>query len=371
MFLALRELKYAKLRYFLIALIMILIGWLVLFVSGLANGLASDNASAIKTMNTDYLVVQEDSDNRLNRSILLEEKFHDIHQYLNETAATPLGVQMARLTKNESSKKIDATFFAIDVNSMLSPDLVEGKMINNTTTNEVVVDQSFKNNGFEIGDYVTDQASGKAFEIVGFTKGQSYSHTPVIHINFKEWASINRMMSSQSPSSRNKLFNAIALTVNHDKAQQIEKEVSGISVISKDKALEGIPGYQQEQGSLLMMIVFLFVIAAIVLAVFFYVITIQKINQFGVLKAIGAKSSHLARNIIFQVLALSILSLVISVALTYSVSAILPASMPFDLNPQLALICSMLFLAVSVVGSLLSLYRVIKIDAIEAIGRAA
>jgi putative ABC transport system permease protein len=367
MFLALRELKYAKLRYFLITLIMILIGWLVLFVSGLANGLASDNASAIKTMKADYLVVQEDSDNRLNRSILSEEKLHDIHQYIDETIATPLGVQMATLTKKETFKKIDTTFFAIDANSMLSPDLVEGKMINNTTTNEIAVDQSFKNEGFEIGDHVTEQASGKDFEIVGFTKGQSYSHTPVIHMNFKEWASINTVMLSQG----SKPFNAIALNANQEQAQKIDKDVSGINVISKDKALEGIPGYQQEQGSLLMMIVFLFIIAAIVLAVFFYVVTIQKINQFGVLKAIGAKSSNLAKNIIFQVLTLSGLSLVISNALTYGVSAVLPASMPFDLHPQLALICSILFLVVSVAGSLLSLYRVIKIDAIEAIGRAA
>lgn len=43
MFLALRELKHAKLRYILIGLIMVLIAWLVLFVTGLANGLANDN----------------------------------------------------------------------------------------------------------------------------------------------------------------------------------------------------------------------------------------------------------------------------------------------------------------------------------------
>ncbi|HHQ0972437.1 TPA: ABC transporter permease, partial [Listeria innocua] len=42
MFLALRELKHSKLRYILIGLIMVLIAWLVLFVTGLANGLAND-----------------------------------------------------------------------------------------------------------------------------------------------------------------------------------------------------------------------------------------------------------------------------------------------------------------------------------------
>ena len=43
-------------------------------------------------------------------------------------------------------------------------------------------------------------------------------------------------------------------------------------------------------------------------------------------------------------------------------------SMPFNLTPITALASSLLFLAVALIGSLLSLYRVAKVDAIEAIG---
>ncbi|MNI85234.1 FtsX-like permease family protein [compost metagenome] len=119
------------------------------------------------------------------------------------------------------------------------------------------------------------------------------------------------------------------------------------------------------------MVAFLFIIAAFVLAVFFYVMTIQKMNQFGVLKAIGAKMSYLARGLISQVLLLSITSLVIGIGLTYGVSLLLPESMPFELNAGVVVICTVLFLFVSLLGSLLSLNRVAKVDAIEAIGRAA
>lgn len=70
MFLALRELKHAKLRYILIGLIMVLIAWLVLFVTGLANGLANDNGAAISSNKATYYVLQKDSDNRLTRSNL-------------------------------------------------------------------------------------------------------------------------------------------------------------------------------------------------------------------------------------------------------------------------------------------------------------
>ncbi|MFT0802974.1 ABC transporter permease [Bacillus swezeyi] len=366
MFLALRELKYAKLRYFLIGLIMVLIAWLVLFVSGLAKGLASDNASSIEKMDADYLVIQKEADNRLVRSILSEDKLKDIRDNTNNESAAPLGIQMTTFTQKGYSKKIDATFFAVDMQGFLAPDVVEGRMVNNKTTNEVIADSSLKEDGLKLGDYIKEQFSSKKFEIVGFTKGESFSHAPVIHINFKEWGDIHKLSVNKQL-----FFNAVALKTSQDAAEQIDKNVTGVDLIDKSQALKGIPGYSEEQGSLIMMIVFLFIIAAFVLAVFFYVMTIQKINQFGVLKAIGATTGYLARNIVFQVLLLTFVSLLISILLTYCVAAILPSSMPFDLTPQLVLGSSGLFLVVSVIGSLISLYRVSKIDAIEAIGSAA
>ncbi|MGV2787267.1 ABC transporter permease, partial [Clostridium perfringens] len=126
MFLALRELQHAKLRYLLIGFIMVLIAWLVLFVTGLAQGLSSDNASSIQNMKADYLVLQEESDHRINRSILTEELWTEVRSHPGGNKATPLGVHMNTLTKEGSTAKFDAAFFAIDVESMLAPKVVEG-----------------------------------------------------------------------------------------------------------------------------------------------------------------------------------------------------------------------------------------------------
>ncbi|MGG4093319.1 ABC transporter permease [Paenibacillus lautus] len=366
MFLALRELRHAKLRYLLIGFIMVLIAWLVLFVTGLAQGLSSDNASSIQNMKADYLVLQEESDHRINRSILTEELWNEVQRHPDGNDATPLGVHMNTLTKEGSTAKFDAAFFAIDVQSMLAPKVVEGTMISNTDTDHVMADRSLKDDGYRLGDRIVDQATGAAFTIAAFTEGQSFSHAPVIHINFEEWKALLPSSAKQVP-----IYSAVALNGSPEQIEALAREVSGIEIMTKDEALQGIPGFKEEQGSLIMMIVFLFVIAAFVLAVFFYVITIQKMNQFGVLKAIGAGTGYLVRNLIFQVLTLTIISLAISIGLTYGVSLLLSGIVPFSLPPSVVLLCSLLFLAVSLMGSLLSLYRVIKIDAIEAIGRAA
>ncbi|WP_338130746.1 ABC transporter permease [Cohnella ginsengisoli] len=104
---------------------------------------------------------------------------------------------------------------------------------------------------------------------------------------------------------------------------------------------------------------------------FFYVVTIQKSSQFGILKAIGTRTAYLARSVALQVLLLSTASLIVSALLVRAMEAILPDGMPFQLNlSTLALTCGA-FILMSLAGSLLSVWKVARIDALDAIGRAA
>lgn len=363
MFLAWREMKHAKLRYLLIGFIMVLIAFMVLFVSGLAQGLASDNAASIQKMNTDYLVLQKDSSDRLNRSALTEEQVNLIKKEAGSDKADALGVLMTSISKGSSAKKTDAVFFAVSPEGDLVPKAAEGKSLTETSGREVVADLSLQNEGIKLGDKIKDQVSGTTFTVAGFTKDESFSHAPVIHMNMETWTSIQK--------SGEAVYSAVALSADEDRAKAIAKPVKETEVVSKEAALKGIPGYKEEQGSLTMMIVFLFIIAAFVLAVFFYVMTIQKMNQFGVLKAIGAKTGYLAKNILAQIILLTIISLAVSIALTFGIAALLPSGMPFMISTKLIVGSSILFLLVSIAGSLLSLYKVAKIDALDAIGRAA
>ncbi|WP_430534517.1 ABC transporter permease [Listeria rocourtiae] len=361
MFLALRELKHAKLRYFLIGLIMVLIAWLVLFVTGLANGLANDNGAAISSSPATYYVLQKDSDNRLTRSNLTASETQEITKQLSKKESANLGVQMGTITPPKKDKKTDITYFGMDKGSFIKPTITEGMAPK--AENEVIADISLKESGYTLNSNMKDSATGQQFRITGFTKNNTFSHSPVIFVGWDAWSLIHQ--TNQAAQGE---YTAVALDISESKAESLT--LGKLELASSKEVLQGIPGYSEEQGSLLMMIAFLFVIAAFVLAAFFYVITIQKINQFGVLKAVGAGTAYLGRSIISQVLFLSVVSLAIGNGLTFGLAAILPASMPFTLDPALAIGCSVLFLIVAVAGSMLSLYRVAKVDALEAIGRA-
>src|SRR5699024_12015412 len=87
--------------------------------------------------------------------------------------------------------------------------------------------------------------------------------------------------------------------------------------ITKKELMNRIPSYQAEQLPLKLMVVFLFVISAIVISAFFYVITIQKTKEYGILKAIGTKSLRMISMIMNEVLTNLIIYTLIVIVLHY------------------------------------------------------
>ncbi|MCW3792868.1 ABC transporter permease [Paenibacillus sp. LS1] len=375
MYLAIREMRYAKGRYALIATIMVLVSFLVLFVTGLAQGLAYDNAASVKNMAATHFVLEQDSNHRFTRSQVDQDQLNQARSVVGKENAEPLGVKMTTVSPTGDTKKIDVTLFMVNPEGWLAPTVTEGSPITDQTNGQVVVDHKLSESGVTIGTVLVDQASGTEWTVGGFVQNESFSHSPVVFLNEQEWLTFqggSRTSQGSADTNANApVYNAIAIKGAGEQVDGLNAAMPNTEIITKSDAVSAIPGYKEEQGSLLMMIAFLYVISAFVLAVFFYVITIQKTSQFGILKAIGTRNGYLAGSVSLQVLVLSIGSLVISVLLVRLFESILPASMPFQLGlSTLALTC-VLFILMSVAGSLFSVWKVTKIDALDAIGRTA
>lgn len=374
MYLAIREIRFAKVRYSLIAIIMLLVAFLVLFVTGLARGLAYDNAASIQNMDATHFVMEKDSNHRFTRSQLGEQTLEQAGSVAGQENVQPLGVRMTTMTAAGTPNKLDVTILGMRPEGWLMPKVIEGSAITSSETGRVLVDRKLKSSGIAVGTVLLDQASGLEWTVSGFVGDESFSHSPAVLMNEHDWQQLQMMTSTRSGTGKSedgKTYNAVALKVNKHQAEQLAAALPDVEIVTKSEAVSAIPGYKEEQGSLWMMIIFLFIISSFVLAVFFYVVTIQKSSQFGILKAIGTRTAYLVRSVASQVLLLSVGSLLISVLLVKMMESILPDGMPFLLQTSTLAYTSGAFIVMSLVGSLLSVWKVTRIDALSAIGGSA
>lgn len=373
MYLAIREIRFAKGRYALIGAIMVLISFLVLFVTGLAQGLAYDNAASIKNMAATHFVLEQDSNHRFTRSQVNQEQVDQAGSLAGQGNAESLGVKMTTVSPSGETTKVDVALFTVHPQGWLAPTVTEGTPMAELRRGQVIVDRKLEESGVKIGTVLVDQASDKEWTVSGFVNDESFSHAPVVYLTDEDWRELRgpARNAEGAASAQSPVYNAIAVKGADMDAERLAAAVPGTEVITKSEAISAIPGYKEEQGSLLMMIAFLYVISAFVLAVFFYVITIQKTSQFGILKAIGTRNGYLAGSVTLQILLLSVGSLAISVLLVRLFESVLPASMPFQLGASTLTLTCVLFLAMSLAGSLFSVWKVTRIDALDAIGRTA
>ncbi|WP_438432998.1 ABC transporter permease [Gorillibacterium sp. sgz500922] len=373
MYLALREMRHAKLRFALIVTIMLLVSFLVLFVTGLARGLAYDTTSALETMKADHFVLEKGSDSRFARSVLSAKELDAARQVVGAEQATPLAVRMGTVSLKGTETKKDVTLFAVDPAGRLAPKPLEGQALGSEADGRVLVDKKMKASGVELGSVLKDQATGLAWTVAGFVDQASYSHAPVVFLNEADGAKLSAAYGAKAAGSAGPeaAYNVIAIQASADQAKALAEKISGTEVITKQAAIKAIPGYKEEQQSLNMMIAFLYVIAAFVLAVFFYVMTLQKTSQFGILKAIGSRTGYLASGLVAQVLLLSVGSTAVSLALVRLMMQALPETMPFRLSPGVMGFTAGAFILVALAGSLLSVVKVARTDALDAIGRVA
>ncbi|MGO4108460.1 ABC transporter permease [Paenibacillus sp. YAF4_2] len=374
MYLAIREIRFAKVRYSLIAAIMLLVAFLVLFVTGLAQGLAYDNAASIENMNATHFVMEKDSNHRFTRSQIKEQALTQAEAIVGENNVQPLGVRMTTVTAKAASLKLDVTLLAVKPEGWLLPSVIEGNTLTVKSEGQVLVDDKLKDSGIRIGTVIVDQTSGMKWTVSGFVTQQSFSHSPAVFLSDRDWQQLQLVSATRqgvSGTDTDKAYSAFAIHSDKAQVERLAAALPDAEIVTKSAAVSAIPGYKEEQGSLKMMIAFLFVISAFVLAVFFYVITIQKSSQFGILKAIGTRTTYLLLSVTLQVLLLCAGSLMISVLLVLGVKALLPSGMPFQLDAfTLAVSCGA-FLVMSLAGSLFSVWKVARIDALDAIGRTA
>ncbi len=354
--LAWKELTYNWKKYLLVEIIVILMMFMVLFLSGLVSGLGRAVSSGIETMDASAFVLGKDPEKLITVSSLTDAQYKKLQDEYG-SQQTPLDIQRAYLQKASSDKKIDVTYFGIDPAGFLAPKTYAGKGLS-AGKGEVILDDAFQEKGIKLGDTVTDSSSGVKLKVVGFTKDKMYGHVSVAYVSVDTFDA----MGEKGNPMYQKAVHAVAID------GKLATHVKGTESYTKAQIVEALPGYKAEQMTITMVEWLLVAITAVIIGVFFFVINIQKEQEFGVMKAIGTSTSKISCTIVSQVFLIAALGAAIACGLATAMSAALPASMPFYLVPAQVAVVLVAFVAISILSSLASVARVARIDPAKVIG---
>lgn len=354
MFLAWKEIRYAKLRYGLIVGIMILVAYVVLMLSGLANGLADGNRTAIDDWKSSAIILSEDS-NKIANASQLQKKDMD---RVSAKEIAGVGIYSTAVEKKSGGDKTNVSIFGTDNKSFIVPKVTKGRLYKND--NEVIASENLLSEGYKLNQRI--KVNNQTLKIVGVTKETTYTLAPVIYLNPATFKTLKYGFQPTTNEPINLIATKGKTSVDNPKGQ------TTLEKMSPETFIENIPGYTPEKLTLNTMIYFLFVVAAAIIGIFMYVITLQKTAIFGVMKAQGVATSYLVRSILSQAFLVGIMGVAIAGGLSILTSLVLPSAMPFAVHWEEWAVYSLTLVLVAMIGGLFSIQTVTKVDPVTAIG---
>jgi putative ABC transport system permease protein len=334
-----KEMKKNKAKFTILGSIILLVSFLTFIISGLSNGLSQDNAALIKDLPEGQFYMNADANETYNLSRIDVDAQTDILNKQKDAMA--FSIQMGFV--NDTEDKQHSVAFVTSTDSNLFETVGKG---------EVILDRSMEDDGIKVGDILTNNQFNGEFKVMGFVDQQKYSHAPVAFINMEDYKEIYRANEMQ-----------LIFMPGKEKVQ----DISGLQSFSNKEFLNTIPSYNAEQMSLNMIVWFLVVISGMLFAIFFYMMNVQKIGLYGILKALGVKTSRLFGMMWYQMIVITVIALVLSVALSQGFATIAPVGMPFSLTLATTIQLSIIFIIIGFIGATLSGLQIKKVEPLQAI----
>lgn len=352
MFLAFKEIKREKMRYGLIVLMIFLISYLILVLSSLAIGLASENTQAIDSWQIKKVILNKNSNISMAQSFLTKDdlakkKLTDNEAYIGQTPV---------VVKKNNHKTVSAQYLGIKQNQFIyqKQSLISGRKAQKD--DEVTADIALKQKGYHLGNKIKLNDSKTQYKIVGFVRNAKINIAPIVYGNLKTWKKLRAGMNNIEASaivSKNSKF-----SLNHKNAK----------TYSVNTFIKKLPGYNAQNVTFEMMIGFLFVISLIIIAVFLYILTMQKMRNFAVMRAQGIPAKTLVMATISQAMILMILGIMIALIGMWLTLMGLPKVVPFEFSWQIGIFASVGMLVMGLIGSLIPVRSILKVDPAQAIG---
>ena len=378
MFIALRDLSYAKGRFLLMGLVVALVAFLTALLSGLASGLIKNNISGLIELDVTHLAFEYNNKPSYRNSMIDREMWEGWRDAEGVIQAEPLGHIMFNARMMNDNPLDDVVLWGIEPGSFLEPEVIEGEGLGRIE-NGVIISELLVERGLKLGDHFILDRVLTELEVVGIVAEYNIGHVPIIYTPLRKWQEATYGPPGGPPPGEKlpdilyDYASIIALQLAPDINPQTMEAADidqGTLTIDKPAAYEASSGYKEEIMTVRLIQVFLIVISAIVIGAFFTVWTIQRTREIGLVKALGGSNWYLLRDAMGQVLILMVVATLLGTLISlWAGQRFAEAGSSFVLDLGTIFASGCLLIVAGVVGSALSVGLITKVDPIIALGR--
>lgn len=363
--LAWREMTRVRGRFAAITAAVALIAFLAVTLSALADGLFYGATGAVRSTTANAYVTADDSSGSFTRSSLSGADVQAARQVPGVQSASALTVILT--TGQSQNNDFDLAVFGIGVPEVGMPSsVVAGRLPRADEANAIAVDDQLGDDGVGLGSVVV--VGGQKLTVVGVVSDVSYQLQPSA---WTSTATATKLRAAVEPETQGQqpTINAVALDLADGvSTDTVSAALPGTQVMTSEQSGLAIPGVSQQKSTLNAIIVTTFVVSAIVVALFFALIVLEKRDLFATLKAIGTPSRTLFGAVVIQALLTGIVGTAIGIAVGRLFGTVLPATVPTLYRPESMYVVAAMSISFALIGSLFTLRRVARIDPATAIG---
>lgn len=273
MFLALRELRFARGRFALMGTVIALISVLVVLLSGLSSGLVNDGVSGLKAMPATAFAFDEGTmkDNAFSRSVIDDEQLKTWQNANDVAAAEPMGVNIVNGVTDDGTQ-IDLTLFGVEPDGFLSPAVSTGEQLGAVAG--IIVSEPLRDEGVELGTVVILDRLDLELTVIGFTEGQAtFGHVDVAYLPIDTWRLMAAGLAEPGAPTPDQIDEmdfgyASVVAILTEEGANIDFATIDVTAetttMTLTEAFNASPGYEAETLTLSMIQFFLYAICALV-----------------------------------------------------------------------------------------------------------
>jgi putative ABC transport system permease protein len=360
---AFRELRRRPQRFFAVTAALVVLTILLLFLGALLDGLYIGATGAFRAQKATLFVYASDANDSAIRSRISPETRAQVEGVAGVKTVGGLGISLLGAKVPGETDLADAAVIGYEQapNGVPAP----------PPSGSAWADRRLEAFGVKQGQTLKVGPQGIPIKVAGWVEDTNYLLQGALWTDSATW---HRVQNASRPDSQFAPgeFQILVVDTTGDAnavARRIDAATDGATkTLTKEAAILASPGTRQQKSTFNGIIGVAFVVVGLVVALFFALLTIERVPIYGVLKALGTTNRRLVAGVLLQAIVVAVVAFVVGALVTYGLTLLAPARIPLLLQSSRAITTLAGLIITAAIGGALSLRRIARIDPVTAIG---